>query len=67
MTPLQVRRTLDTSGGHPHPSEKAFFRDEINETVRQIILTNVRMPTHNRADMNVQIACVNIGEPKLLI
>src|SRR5688572_647714 len=47
------------------PPVKPYKKGELNREVRDIMLTNVRMPEQNWGDMKAQIAALNTGERKV--
>ncbi len=47
------------------PPVKLYKKGELNHEVRDIMLTNVRMPEQNWGDMKAQIAALNTGERKV--
>jgi N-methylhydantoinase B len=47
------------------PPVKLYKKGELNREVRDIMLTNVRMPEQNWGDMKAQIAALNTGERKV--
>jgi len=65
--PASLSRTLTEvhQEGVRLPPVKLFKRGELNREVRDIMLTNVRMPEQNWGDMKAQVACVNTGERKV--
>jgi N-methylhydantoinase B len=65
--PASLSRTLTEihQEGIRIPPVKLMRRGVFDETVRQIMLTNVRVPEQNWGDLKAQIAAMNTGERKV--
>ena len=65
--PASLSRTLTEvhQEGIRLPPVKLYKRGELNTEIRDIMLTNVRMPEQNWGDMKAQVACLNTGERKV--
>jgi N-methylhydantoinase B len=65
--PASLSRTLTEvhQEGVRLPPVKLYKKGELNHDVRDIMLTNVRMPEQNWGDMKAQLAALNTGERKV--
>jgi N-methylhydantoinase B len=65
--PASLSRTLTEvhQEGIRLPPVKLYRKGELNREIRDIMLTNVRMPEQNWGDMKAQIAALNTGERKV--
>ena len=65
--PASLSRTLTEvhQEGVRLPPVKLYKKGELNQEVRDIMLTNVRMPEQNWGDMKAQLAALNTGERKV--
>lgn len=66
--PASVSRTLTEihQEGIRIPPCKLFRRGEIDESLKRVLLNNVRVPEQNWGDLKALIAAVNTGERRIL-